>query len=87
MNLQEKLNTYKNEFIPLHNNPNDILNSKIYGYEIKNCISELDTQKAIGEDEIHNLMLKKLSLDFINVILIDFFNLCLQFHVFPDLWN
>ncbi len=68
-------------------NPDNILNSKIYLYEIINCISELNTQKAIGEDQIHNVMLKKLSITFIENIILPFFNLCFKYHIFPDLWN
>ncbi len=87
INNQLDIDNMKQIFSPLSNDTNDILNSKIFGYEIINCSAELKKDKAIGEDQIHNVMLKKISDNFIYKIMVPFFNRCLRFHIFPELWN
>ncbi|MCP4140701.1 MAG: hypothetical protein GY755_10505, partial [Chloroflexi bacterium] len=85
--IEEIINENEFNYQDLDPDPQSTLNSVIYTYEIKNCIAALEKQKAIGEDEIHNLMLKNLSHKFIKNILVKLFNLCLKFHIFPEIWN
>ncbi len=53
--------------------------------KLKNGINKLDKEKAIAIDDIHNAMLKHFSKLFIDVVITSFFNLCLQFNIFPTL--
>ena len=65
---------------------NNILNSTIQKYEILNCIMELDPDKAIGPDKIHNKMIAQAK-DILIEELYILFNNCLKDGIYPQVWN
>ena len=62
------------------------LNHSIQAFEITNCINELDPNKAIGPDKIHNKMLIQAHDIILNELLI-LFNKCLSEGCYPQIWN
>lgn len=66
--------------------PIDTLNSPIQYYELRNCISELDNDKACGPDQIHNKMIINGGDSLWNQLLI-LFNRCLDNGIYPNIWN
>ena len=64
----------------------DILNAKIELCEIKNCIHDLNKDKACGPDQIHNQMIMNGGPSFIQNLL-TLFNKCLSKGTFPNIWN
>ena len=67
-------------------NPLDILNAPIQYYELKNCIKDLQKDKAFGPDLIHNQMIIKGG-KILWKKLLDLFNRCLNSGTYPNLWN
>ena len=83
--INEYVNNYKiNNYNQLPQN--DILNKKIEYYEIRNCISEIDPNKAYGPDKIHNLMIINGGKSFWKH-LVYLFNKCLKLGIYPQGWN
>ena len=69
-----------------YNNTNDIINEPIHYYEIRNCIVELDKNKAHGPDLIHDQMLINGRPNLWNHLQI-VFNKCLTQGIYPQQWN
>jgi hypothetical protein len=71
--------------IPYPNEP--ILNTLILSEnDVKEAIKNLDETKAVGPDLIHNILIKSAS-DYITTPLTKFFNKCLIYGTFPNIWK
>ena len=71
---------------PLSNAADDLECGRIQKYELDRVIRDLETDKAIGPDHIHNLFLKEASKS-LKAVILRFFNLLFRSRIYPDIWN